>query len=99
MGYGLAIFPNNTPYKQFMEFYIQKDQIDKFTATPPIFARPVVVGCFSYFFGADHSAHDTGFMYLIRPKVPTSPFVLPEKDKTMGPEDYDLVPWGSSRIN
>lgn len=96
-GYGYTIFPDNPPLDHFMIFEIPKTEIDKFKAKPPVFPRPIAVGCFSYFYGADHSAHDTGFMYLVRPRPASQPFMLPTKP--IPPNKLDLIPWGSSRIN
>lgn len=98
-GYGVTIFPNNSPYPQFVTIDMLQPEIDQFKASPPAFARPIVVGCVTYFYSADHSIHDTRFMYLIRPRPAQLPFVLPQPKEVIPPDKYDLVPWGSSRIN
>ena len=98
-GYGATIFPNNSPYEYATTIDIMPDEIATFKAKPPTFPRPLIVGCFSYFYNADHSVHDTGFMYLIRPIPAQLPFALPEQGEVIPTEKYDLVPWGSSRIN
>jgi hypothetical protein len=98
-GYGSAVFPGAAPTEHFMTIDILKPEIDKFKSTPPQFPRPIVVGCFSYFYGADHSAHNTGFMYLIRPRPAQLPFVLPKEHEIISEDKYDLVPFGSSRID
>jgi hypothetical protein len=74
------------------------DEIERFKTNPPTFPAPLVVGCVTYFYNADHSVHDTGFMYLIRMKPPQR-FALPKPGEVIPPEKYELVPWGTSRIN
>jgi hypothetical protein len=72
-GYGDTIFPNNSPRERYVTIDIMADEIEKFKANPPsilTFRGPIVVGCVTYFYNADHSVHDTGFMYLIRQKPP-----------------------------
>jgi hypothetical protein len=97
-GYGATIFPNNSPYERFVTIDIMADEIERFKTNPPTFLGPLVVGCVTYFYNADHSVHDTGFMYMIRLKPPRR-FVLPKPGEVIPPEKYDLVPWGSTRIN
>ena len=98
-GYGLTIFPNNTVAK-IMPIEILKAEIAKFKAHPPVFPRPMVVGCISYLYGADHSTHNTGFLYLIRPRPAQLPFVLPQdNDHPIAADKLDLISWGSSRVN
>jgi hypothetical protein len=97
--WGVTLFPNNRPYEQFVTIDVLADEIEKFKANPPPFPRPIVVGCVTYFYYADHSPHDTGFMYLIRPNPAQLPFVLPKPGEVIPPEKYDLVPYGTSRVN
>jgi len=96
-GYGITIFPNAPPIRNPTTFEITKEEISKFKANPPTFPRPLVVGCASYFSSVDHSVHNTGFMYLIRPRPAQLPFELPKKP--IPANSLDLIPWGSSRIN
>ena len=98
-GYGETVFPNNPPLEHSMLFEILPPEIARFKATAPKFPRPLVIGCFSYFFYADHSVHNTGFMYMIRPRPPQLPFALPKEGETIPPDKFDLIPYGSSQIN
>jgi hypothetical protein len=97
LGYGHTVFPNRS-VEHVMLFEMLPDEIARFRVTPPGFPRPLVVGCFSYFYGADHSAHHTGFIYMIRPIPASEPFAFPKVDKELSPSEYELIPYLSSSI-
>ena len=97
-GYGSAIFLGVAATEHIMTIDVLNPEIDKFKSSPPKFPRPIVVGCFSYFYGADHSAHNTGFMYLIRPRLAQLPFVLPKEHELISEDKYDIVPYVSRYI-
>jgi hypothetical protein len=65
---GAAFFSDCITYS----LKIKKTEIDKFKAKPPVLPGPIVVGCFAYINGVDHSVHHTGFMF----DSPTAPYAI-----------------------
>jgi len=96
--FGDSVFPKSSPRPLPTLFEIEKEEITRFKATPPAFLRPLVIGCVSYISSVDRSIHNTGFMYLIRPRPGQLPFVIP-KDSAPPDTNFDLVSWGVSRVD
>jgi hypothetical protein len=94
--FGATVFPNSSPPPLLAPFEILKEEIARFKATPPAFARPLVIGCISYVSSVDRSVHNTGYMLLMRPRPAQQAFELP---KGSAPVTIDLVPWGASRVD
>jgi len=94
--FGATIFPNSSSPPLVAPFEILKEEIARFKATPPALSRPLVVGCISYVSSVDRSAHNTGYMLIMRPRPAQQAFELPKEAATV---TVDLVPWGASRID
>ena len=66
--WGYAIFPDNKRLPETLVLAVDKKQVSQYKADKDVgFRRPIIIGCVVYFYEAEKSFHNTGFVYLLRP--------------------------------